>query len=64
MIDKEFKIITLNNGKKVLTIVFPDKKYALLSTFFFVEIGTFEDWIRKKYSRSSTGKGRGEKYIR
>ena len=25
MIDKEFKITTLNNGKKVLTIVFSEK---------------------------------------
>lgn len=46
MIDKKFETITLNNGKKKLTIVFPDKKYALLSTLFFVEIEAFEDWIK------------------
>ena len=56
MIDKEFKIITLNNGKKVLTIVFPDKKYALLSTFFFVEIGSFGDWIRNNIQEIVQGK--------
>lgn len=59
MIDKEYKIITLDNGKKVLTIVFPDKKYALLSTFFFVEIGSFEDRIRDNIQE--VVQGRAEK---
>lgn len=47
MIEKKFETVMLNNGKKKLTIVFLDKKYALLSTLFFVEIGAFENWIKE-----------------
>ena len=56
MIDKEFKTITLDNGKKKLTIDFFDKKYALLSTFFFVEVGTFEEWIKENINDVVHGK--------
>ena len=35
MIDKKFEIITLKSGEKKLTITFPDKRYALLSTLHF-----------------------------
>ncbi len=47
MIEKKFETITLKDGTKKLTIVFDDKKYGLLSTFFFVEIGAFGDWIKE-----------------
>jgi len=56
MLDKEFKTITLNNGQKKLTIVFSDKKYELLSTFFFVEVGSFEDWIKENINDVLQGK--------
>ena len=39
--------------------IFPDKKYALLSTFFFVEIGSFEDRIRENIQE--VVQGRAEK---
>lgn len=45
MLSKEFRVIQLKNRQKQLTIVFHDEKYALLDTFFFVEVGSFEDWI-------------------
>ena len=44
MIDREFNTITLNSGKQMLTVAFPDKEYVLLSTFFFVEVEAFEDF--------------------
>ena len=56
MIDKKFEIITLKIGKKKLTITFPDKKYALLSTLFFVEISTFENRIKENINAVLQGK--------
>lgn len=56
MIDKEFKPITLHNGKKKLTIVFRDNKYALLSTFFCVEVDAFEEWIKENIQDVLSGK--------
>ena len=45
MLSKEFKTIELKSGQKQLTIVFHDARYAILSAFFFDEVGSFEDWI-------------------
>ena len=56
MIDKKFETITLNNGKRKLKITFSDKKYALLSTLFFVEISTFENWIKENITAVLQGK--------
>lgn len=47
MLQKEFKTIKLNDGRKKLTVVFSDKAYELLSTFFFVEVNSFEEWIKQ-----------------
>lgn len=56
MLNKEFKVIKLNDGKKKLTIVFTDKEYELLSTFFFVEVNSFEEWIKKNIDDVLQGK--------
>ncbi|MBR2683603.1 MAG: hypothetical protein IKE22_10115 [Atopobiaceae bacterium] len=56
MIDREYATITLNSGKRMLTIAFPDKEYALLSTFFFAEVEAFEGWIRQNIEEVLCGK--------
>jgi hypothetical protein len=56
MLNKKFKVITLSNGKKKLTIVFSDEEYKLLSTFFFVEVNSFEDWIKENIDDVLQGK--------
>ena len=56
MLSKEFKTIELANGQKKLTIDFHDEKYALLSSFFFDEVGSFEDWIAQNIRDVLDGK--------
>lgn len=56
MLCKEFGIIELKNGEKKLTVVFHDKGYELLSTLFFVEVGSFEEWIRENINDVLQGK--------
>lgn len=56
MLNKEFRIAKLNSGKKKLTVVFADKEYELLSTFFFVEVNSFEEWIKKNIEDVLQGK--------
>lgn len=48
MLNRTYQYITLENGKKELTIFFEDKQYELLSTFFFVEMDSFEEWIKEE----------------
>jgi hypothetical protein len=56
MLNKKFKVIMQNNGKKELTIVFSAEEYQLLSTFFFVEVNSFEDWIKENIDDVLQGK--------
>ena len=56
MLKKKFNTIELKSGEKKLTVVFEDKGYELLSTFFFVEAGSFESWIRQNITEVLQGK--------
>ena len=56
MLEKEFRTIELSGGEKKLTVVFQDKGYELLSTFFFVEVSAFGGWIRENIADVLQGK--------
>lgn len=55
MLDKEYKVFSLSNGEKQISIVFKDNKYELLSTFLFIEINAFEEWIKNDFDKVLSG---------
>lgn len=55
MLEKEYKEFSLSNGEKQISIVFKDNKYELVSTFLFIEINAFEDWIKKDFDKVLSG---------
>ncbi len=60
MLDKEYKEFSLSNGEKQISIVFKDNKYELLSTFLFIEINAFEDWIKEAFDKVLSGQSEYE----
>lgn len=60
MLEKEYQIFKLNDGEEQLAIVFKDEKYELLSTFLFIEVGAFEDWIKADFDKVLSGESEYE----
>ena len=56
MLEKEFGTVELKNGERKRTVVFKDKGYELLETFFFVEVSSFGEWIRENIEDVLNGK--------
>lgn len=55
MLEKEYQIFKLNDGEEQLAIVFKNEKYELLSTFLFIEVSAFEDWIKTDFDKVLSG---------
>lgn len=60
MISREYREFTLCNGEKQLSIEFGDKKYQLLSTFLFIEVNAFEEWIKEDFDKVISGQSQYE----
>ncbi len=60
MLDKEYKEFSLSNGEKQISIVFKDNKYELLSTFLFIEMNAFEEWIKNDFDKVLSGQSEYE----
>ena len=60
MLKRKYQIILLSNGEKQLSIVFEDSKYDILSTFLFIEITAFEEWIKEEFDKVLSGQSQYE----
>lgn len=49
MLNRTYGTITLANGKRKLTVTFAEEKYELLSAFLFIEVSSFEEWIKDEF---------------
>ena len=61
MIEKEYKVFELKNGKKEITILFKNvKNPEVLSSFFFSDVIPFEKWIKEDFDKVLSGESKYE----
>ena len=56
MLERKYKTHEFADGSKYLTVIFTDPKYQLITTFLFVEVNSFEDWIKEDFDDVLSGK--------
>lgn len=61
MIEKEYKIIDLGNGRKDITILFSGLNNSeTLVSFLYSDVTPFEDWIKAEFDRVISGESEYE----
>lgn len=61
MIDKEYKIIDLGNGRKDIIIVFSSLNNSeTLTSFLYSDVTPFEEWIKADFDRVISGESKYE----
>ena len=43
-----------------MSVLFKEKKYEILSTFLFVEVNSFEEWVKEEFDKVLSGKSQYE----
>ena len=61
MIEKEYKIIDLGNGRKDIIILFSNLNNSeTLTSFLYSDVTPFEDWIKADFDRVISGESEYE----
>ena len=61
MIEKEYKVFELKNGKKEITILFKNVKHPeVLSSFFYSDVIPFAEWIKADFDKVLSGESKYE----
>ena len=61
MIEKEYKVFELKNGKKEITILFKNINHPeVLSSFFYSDVVPFGEWIKADFDKVLSGESKYE----
>ena len=61
MIEKEYKVFELKNGKKEITILFKNVNHPeVLGSFFFSDVTPFAEWIKTDFDKVLSGESEYE----
>ena len=61
MIEKEYKVFELKNGKKEITVLFKNVSHPeVLSSFFFSDVIPFEKWVKEDFDKVLSGESKYE----
>ena len=60
MIEKEYKVFELNNGKKDITVLFKMDNHEVLTSFFYSDVTVFENWIKSDFDKVLSGQSHYE----